>query len=263
MLTATLIDHILTSNLNLVNNSGVLAVPHVSDHDLVFCSINLKPERSAPIFKTSRDFKNLNYNRFKSDLLSIPWTNVYDMDTIESKVEFLSNTINVLLDIHAPFKTYKISKKYAPWRTNTIKNMTETRDKALSKFKKSKNPIDWQTYKALRNAVTTAVRRERKVYFNRFFTNNTIQKNVWAGIKTMGIIGETNRDLPANVCNVEDINKHFLQSVPDLPPDNELISFYSNKSNSLVPCPFFFAPVTEIEVMEIIKNIKTKAVGCD
>lgn len=263
MLSATLLDYILTSNSDLINDSGVLAVPQVSDHDLVYCSINLKHKKPGPIFKTSRDFKNFNYDSFKSNLLSIPWNNVYDIDNIEDKVKFLSDNIIVLLDIHAPFKTYKISKKYAPWRTNTITSMTDTRNKALSKFKKSKSMADWETYKTLRNTVTAAVRKEKKVYYDRYFNNNINQKNVWAGVRTMGIIDKKNSDLPSNLSNVTDINDHFLQSVPDIPPDQDLISFYSSRDNSSIPRAFSFTPITELQVLEIIKSIKSKAVGYD
>jgi len=41
--------------------------------------------------------------------------------------------------------------------------MTTTRNRALSKFKKTKNVNYWQVYKTLINAVTAAVRKEKKI----------------------------------------------------------------------------------------------------
>lgn len=237
-------------------------VPQISDHDLIFCHVNLKLEKTGPIFRTSRDFKNLDYNSFKSDLISIPWNNIYDIANIDQKVNFLNDNINILLNIHAPFKTYKITKNYASWRTDTIIRMTTTRNRALTKFKKTKNGNDWQVYKSLRNAVTAAVRKEKKVYYSRFFNNNTNQKNIWAGMKTMGLLKQKNNNIPYDISNVENINNYFINSVPNLQPDKELISFYS-RENILFPLTFQFTSVTEIDVLEIIKNIKTKAVGND
>ncbi|XP_045474989.1 uncharacterized protein LOC123680911 [Harmonia axyridis] len=159
--TSTLIDYILTNNTDLIVNTGVIPVPEISDHDLVHCVINLKVEKTGPIFKTSRDFKHLDYDRFKTDLISIPWNNIYDKPTVDEKVEFLTSNIIALLDLHAPFKTYKISKKYAPWLTDTLRDIIHTRNRALSKFKKTRQANDWNTYKNLRNIVTQAVKKEK------------------------------------------------------------------------------------------------------
>lgn len=47
--------------------------------------------------------------------------------------------------------------------------MMRLRDKALSKYKKSKTVAAWDEYKQLRNLVTMSVRNEKKAYLNHQF----------------------------------------------------------------------------------------------
>lgn len=118
--------------------------------------------KTGNFYKTTRDFKNLNYERFHSDLISIPWNNIYHEETIEEKVDFLIMNVTALLNKHAPFRSYKISKKYAPWLTDTLRDMMLTRNRLLTKFKKTKQMSDWNMYKKIRNIVTASVKRKRR-----------------------------------------------------------------------------------------------------
>ena len=65
---------------------------------------------------------------------------------------------------------------------------------------------------------------------------------MWSGMRAMGLIGGKNKDLPVNISNVEDINNNFVQSVPDIPPDNDFILFHSDRDNCAIPCNFFLPP---------------------
>lgn len=76
----------------------------------------------------------------------------------------MCDSIYSLLDVHAPYVTYRISKPYAPWFTDTLRAAKKDRDRALSRFKRTKDPSDWSTYKTLRNSFTLAVRREKKLF---------------------------------------------------------------------------------------------------
>nr|CAI5855439.1 unnamed protein product [Callosobruchus analis] len=90
---ATPIDYILTSNEDIVSDAGTIHVAGISDHELVYCLIDFRL-KSNITFVTTRNFKVLNYDQFKSDLRSIPWKNVYDlsdMDKIEGSKQIAGN----------------------------------------------------------------------------------------------------------------------------------------------------------------------------
>lgn len=261
--TESLLDYILTSDLSFATGPSVLTISReVSDHDLIYCSLKFANKKPPPIFKTCRDFKHLNYENFKSDLLSIPWDSIYHLDNVDSKVEFLNEGIVALLNIHAPFKTYKITKRYAPWLTDTLKEMMSIRDLALRRYKITRISEDWKAYKQLRNIVTVAVKREKKIYYNSKL-NQCNSRTAWPLLKSLDIISRKSLNLPPGLANVDDINNHFVESVPKLSPPEVLLSYYNDNLKSSVTTALGFKEVSEMDILKIIADIKTGAVGCD
>lgn len=262
--TATLIDYALVSNVNLVKEVGTKHVPEVSDHELVFLSLKIGHKQKKINYKTTRNFKNFNYAQFDSDLRSIPWNTIYELDDVDSKVGFLSDSINALLDIHAPFQTFRITKTYAPWLTNSIKAMMKDRDEALSKFKKTKNLQHWKDYKQLRNLVTRIVKHEKKIFCKINIEKNKSTKNMWGNIRKI-FHDHDKRDiqLPSNFDNVNLINDHFVNSIPGSTPDEKIINYYKTNVKDKLQSQLEFETVDEIEVLKIITNIKNKSVGHD
>ena len=209
-LTSTLIDHILVSNRDLVISVNVESA-QISDHELISCLINIKIDKPKIQFKTVRNFKNLNPQQFYADLRSIPCRNMYDLGSVDDKVNFLCENINTLLNIHAPYVTHRITKRYAPWFTDTLRAVKKDRDKALSKFKKSREPGDWLNYKTLRNNFTAAVRREKEAFYDNTFVQKN-SKTLWANLKFTNINNNNNQidrlELPPAISDPNIINNY-------------------------------------------------------
>lgn len=259
---ATLLDYVLSSKEELVSVLAVKHIPDVSDHELVIFTVNYKFEVPGVKYVNSRDFKNLNYDRFDADLRSIPWNIIYELDNIDSKIDFLNDTITTLLDIHAPFKTYRLTKPYAPWLTDVIKIMIIDRDRALKKYRITNNPRHWKNYKQLRNMVTVAIKREKKAYYATKLKNKS-SKEIWSTLKNILNTNKKDTILPDNINNVDMCNNYFINAVPNLIPDNETIKFYENNLKPNVNSLLTFKLITEIDTLKIIAGIKSKATGAD
>nr|CAI5860790.1 unnamed protein product [Callosobruchus analis] len=164
--TATLIDYIVVTNEEIVSDVGTIHAAEVSDHELIYCIIDIIVKQKQS-FVTTRNFKNLNYYQFQSDMQSIPWSNIYELNNADSKATFIADNINKLLDLHVPLETDRITKRYAPWLNSTLKEMMMLRDHALKVlvYKITQSFAHWKTYLDLRNLVNIAVRREKCAYF--------------------------------------------------------------------------------------------------
>lgn len=86
--TSTLLDYIVTTNKDLVNSTSVLWLHGGLDHHLVQCNVNLPHQKITPAICKYRDFKNFQYAQFDSDLRSIPWKNIYDLNNIDTSLTF-------------------------------------------------------------------------------------------------------------------------------------------------------------------------------
>lgn len=159
----SLIDVAICSQGLDIITSGVAHSTNIqSDHELIYCTVLIERNTSPFKFKTYRDFKNFNYNRFQEDLESIPLYEIFDIEDINLKLLHFNNLILNLFDLHAPVKTVRITKPKAPWLTDNIQLMIDLRDKALARFKKSRNPAHFNYYKELRNFTTNAIRNEKR-----------------------------------------------------------------------------------------------------
>ena len=93
---STLIDVIMTSTNNIVEDSGVV-VSHISDHFLVSTSLELKLPKSSSGSVNIRSYKNYDRNKFVEDLKQVSWHEIALVD------HFNTNFLNVLKS-HAPIK---------------------------------------------------------------------------------------------------------------------------------------------------------------
>ena len=64
----------------------------------------------------------------------------------------------------APIRTIQVRKNYAPWLTDTTKNMMKERNEAQRLAGLTKNQDDYRRYKALRNQTTAKMRQEEKAW---------------------------------------------------------------------------------------------------
>ena len=107
----TLIDLILVNKPNNVLFSGCCDAPGISDHHFTYLAYSLKKEKFKPYTVTKRDFKNIKWDKFNEDVELMPWENVLVVSDVNSKVTVLENLIHSILDKHAPYKTFTVTKK--------------------------------------------------------------------------------------------------------------------------------------------------------
>nr|CAI5835212.1 unnamed protein product [Callosobruchus analis] len=125
-----LIDIIACSNKIKVKNPIVINCSFFTDHCLLACDLGSQKDKMKPFFPESRDFKHFKqlYLRFV-------------------KFYFLSDTFNR----HAPMRSFRVSKKNAPWLTDTLKIRMRLRDNAFKRYKKTKSCHKYVYHKDLKN----------------------------------------------------------------------------------------------------------------
>lgn len=261
-ISSTLIDVILTNNTTLISDSGCLDLHDLTDHRLVFCNLNVKIANNGPTLLNFRDFKMFNYELFLGDLQLINWDLIYSFPDVNDKLHFLTSNILNLFNLHAPIRTIKVSKPRAPWLTDVIKIMIKTRDKLLSKYHKTRNPAHWADYKAMRNYVTSSIKREKIAYLE--FCHKKGSQETWKALEALNITNKTKSNLPENLRHPEDINHNFIQVAANAPPIcQELFRFFENNMFSDNPARFKFENITNSQVEKIIYNVKSNAKGAD
>ena len=64
----------------------------------------------------------------------VNWKSIYNLDTVDSKVEAFTMLTTALFDQFAPVRLIRVSKTPMPWLTSTVKKLMSLRNRALSKY---------------------------------------------------------------------------------------------------------------------------------
>ena len=142
-------------------------------------------------------------------MISINWPEVLRVELGDTNYSFnrFNEKINVLLDTHVPLK--KLNKKELrliakPWITPDIIKTIKARDRLLRKYINAKEPAYKNElhlqYKTLRNQIVANIRKSKKNYYQKYFTDsaNDIRKT-WSGIKNIINIRSTTKGQPTSM----------------------------------------------------------------
>lgn len=254
----TLLDYVIIPEGSIYEKGVMQQV--FSDHSMVFCKFKISKVKTEPKIITYRNYKNFDDHNFQRDLFNTSFFKIYDQETADAKVSYLVNCLNDLLDKHAPFVTSRVTKPKAPWLTFPLKKMMEERDKAQRKYKKSGLDAHLQAYKNLRNFTSQSVKREQRAYFIHQF-NNGNSKDMWRTLKVNKFLPDKSYNIPDNLSNPNELNKFFVESIPQTEPSEEIKNFY--KFNELNNFDYKFSETNDLSVYEAICSVKTNATGCD
>ena len=96
---ATLLDVILVSNKELVIESNVVPIS-ISDHDLVYATLQLKNDCQKPVYVNTRSFRQYNPNSFFQDVSYAPWSVMDVFDDMDDKLNAFNLILSSILDLH-------------------------------------------------------------------------------------------------------------------------------------------------------------------
>lgn len=256
----TLIDLIICSDKNFINDVNVINMEEISDHSMVDCSVKLKRNKQHQLLHTYRDFSKFDYDIFLVDLFRVNWAMIFELESIDEKVEFWNKNILEVFDMHAPYKTVRISKSPAPWLTDNLKLMMKLRDKAYSKYKKIKTDSSWRHYKELRNFVNMSVKLEKKAYL--VDKSKTNPKEFWKCLKYLNINSNT-KEFNSDFGTANSLNDFFINSVPNTSPENADIILNKYSDPRPTDIMFKFSQVSVEKVEKTFRTIKSNAKGFD
>lgn len=261
---STLIDYIVTSNNDIILEVDVANMEDISDHALVSCKFNIKKEVRKAKMVTYRDYRSFNYENFLNDLNSIKWDNIFDIVDVNDMLQFWNHNINELFDLHAPYKTVRVTKPPAPWLTENLKLLMRIRDKAYLKYKKCKTNQLWSEYKDIRNLVNRSVKLEKKAYFNH--TLKTNPRYFWQSLRRLNI-SNSKRQVTSDLTNVDGVNDFFInqatQLTANLNTNPDILKKYENSKHPNIDEEFVFGEVSTEEIDRIVRHLKSNAIGSD
>ena len=118
----TLIDVIITNDKDTVMHAEISL--SIAEHHAVSCTINLRKQRMTPFPIYGRNCANSSPEFFQIKLMQLPnqLNQMYETDSVDTQVQFLTDNFWLALDSYAQFGVKLIKRQPARWMTETIKN---------------------------------------------------------------------------------------------------------------------------------------------
>ena len=146
-------------------DSGVLHRP-ISDHSIVFTKLKVKKPKATTQSITTRSYKNYNADNFAIDLAeeADSLLTIFDQSDVDSKLTILNDTLQSVLNAHAPLKEIKIRSRPCPFVNQEMKVLMKSRDRLLKQFTQSRQDNDWKNFKLSRDLVKEKLLEAEREY---------------------------------------------------------------------------------------------------
>ena len=217
---ANLID-LIYSNSSDMANSGVMNLG-ISDHDLIFCTIKKARVRYNIVEYSGRSYANYNKEVLHNSLMAHEWDLYYNIIDPNLCWDYFMDIISATLDDMCPIKKRKVRDKNEPWLTNEIMDLIFEKNRAWRKAKKTKNPVDLDIAKTLRNRTKQVIRQAKSSFVQDYLDNDLIStKKFWEKINY--IMPSKDRQ-----STIKLIDKDSNESIPNDELPSYINSFFTN-----------------------------------
>ena len=268
---ATLIDHVWASiaDKNLAN---FIIQDDISDHYLIFSQFKCKNNKG---YSSNGSYKlrildDGSKENFLRMIQAVTWDDVMSTEEVDPAYELFFNKLMQCYDQCFLFKDIKCKpQKRCPWMTPAIKD--SLREKRRLHRLAKKWPLTYkEQYLNHRDHCNQLIKNaSNEFYLNELESNRGNIKQTWKTINT--ILGRSNQNANCIKCPRDDIsvenyiNQYFIESIDEIKsklPQTADDAFMQYMGE---PQPFSMRAreATAAEIINIVKSIRTKAIGMD
>jgi retron-type reverse transcriptase len=259
---SSLLDLIMTSNVNKVIQHGQLSAPPFSLHDLIYISYKMKCPKFKSKLTPMRSFRRIVVDDLRADAGRIDWSDVLEAPNIDSKVECFNSHVKLLYDCHAPVRLIRVKRPPAQWMSTEILEVMKLRDRARARLTRCASASRREAYRSLRNRCNRMCRDAKRAHFQSLFTNRS-SSDIWRGLNAMDFRSQDSHE-PLASGDLNRLNSHFATPPYQITDSIKLSTLRNIREQPAMGFPILeFVPVSENEVLKLIGSIKSTSVGAD
>lgn len=234
---------------------GQLAVPALSDHDLIFACYKFFRIRDQISYSVVPDYNSIDCDYFTNCFYSLNWSTLYNLSDVNVILDEFNNRFLHLESVCLPWKRSIKKCPTVPWLNVNILNLMERRDRAYKIYKWSGLEVDLNSYKQLRNQVTSSIYHAKQ---NFYFRSSYNSKHTWNNLKKLGVsstISDAEIDFSAD---------EILASITRSDVSSGVMPLADNCfAASVDDDTFSFQCVDELTILNAINSIKSDSKAYD
>ncbi|XP_072018308.1 uncharacterized protein [Amphiura filiformis] len=238
----------------------------LSDHHVIFCTLNLDKPTDVKEVRNCRNFRNMDQTSLNNDLVCKFKMLVSESNNSDLVTSKYNEIITDALDTHAP-NTRKVCRARVrqPWYTQDIHKARRERRRLERRWRKSKSEAHHELYIAQNNVVNSMIETAQITYCKSEF-ENADSKSVFKLVK--GLLNSSKKVLPdhgsakelsdefANIFSEKVANIHRELKIEQSRIKNVVDVLYDNT----VSCNLaHYDPVNEDDVVDLINKSANKS----
>lgn len=261
---SSLIDIICTNIPDKLSKVTVNNSHGISDHAIITAEFNLTKLKTITEIRKHRKLNQIHEDTFNNCLRQGPWDLFEKMNNVDELVEKFNAYVISIFDVHCPVTITKVKSNSKPWITDTILFMMKLRNTAYHKYRRTGKPGHLAYYKQLRNLVTSSIKWEKAAFYT-YYVNSHVKdsKKLWNGINNTLSFKTRKCDIPQPLNDPDRINSYFRDAGAKGSIDLSLVKYYYANKLPGLDTKLELTQVTRIEVENLIKSIKSNAIGSD
>ena len=158
-----ILDLVLSTTENLVNNVNVGPVFSTSDHRIITYNIVTKVTPLKNSKEKVPDYQRANFTKLRSLLNDVDWGGIVLETNIDKSWEDFTNKLNNAISLCIPFRNRRPTMKNKPkWWNNEIKNSLSQKKCVYSRYMATKNEADKVELDRIRRESKKLIRRSKK-----------------------------------------------------------------------------------------------------
>jgi hypothetical protein len=252
---ATLIDLIITNNINNMIFCSQISVMGISSHDLLFGSFDFPSENRCNYeFILTRKIGSINKQHLLSHAYNLPWDSIFNLFDVDEQASFFEYNIKFLLDTYAPLKRVKIlTNTNETFKfSNKLTSLANLRDYYGNLWRRTRIPVNQTLYKSARKNFNKLLAKEKAEHDAKIFNPKLPSKVLFKRLRDIQVLN-SKKVADLNV-TADELNNQFasnfrpLSIIPEFFPDFD---------------GFSFSNVSSIDVSNAVHSIKSNAAGLD
>lgn len=259
------LDLVITRRAEVLLKSVTILQKNFSDHRGVLCDITYKSKKVNHELITFRKIRQINAAEFGNDVNNSIQQLPQDCDSL---VEFYTDTMNNLIDKHAPLLTKTMTtRKPKPWYNDEIHRERQIRRRLERKWLKTKNHNDEARLENQREKVVDLIKKTKQMYY----TEKLACGSLCTVFQCIGqLMHNQNKVLP-NHESKQQLAEQFvnffhtkvcnIRAEIDLSSENDMSPYTCDLQTEHTIHEFH--PVSNTELSSIIKRTKSKSCSLD
>ena len=275
--TTDFLDHCISTHPEKIISNKIHSTGD-SDHKVCEYTLRTTVKPTHPRYVLSRNYKEVNWDKLKSDISSNPKLKLTnDMQDPNQVCNTIQEVVTYYLDQQAPVRKIQITKKIPVFTTSDTREVMNDRDNALKIAIQTDHPDDWRLFRNLKNRTNRKLSADKKKYINDKLSDENNEHDRWNNTKE--ILGWKSRAQPAlimdrgkNVTNpkliANAINHSLIAKVAKIireTPKTQVNPIFNYKKViGEKKCKLELHPVGTNEMRKIVHSMKTsRSAGMD